>query len=106
MLDFWIFRGHLLKNPAEHAVGDFHDIVFDHAGDAFAAVGTGVGKGVARDALATGAGDQFEALRHFRRLLVFDAGVEIFFVFADDGEVDLGAIAQEGCQLETGRTLA
>jgi len=41
---------------------------------------TAYSKGVAHDPLAARPADQFQALRHVRRLLVLDAGVQILFV--------------------------
>ena len=82
-----ILGGHLVEDAMEQAVGELHDIVFGHAGDFFAAIGAGVLEGIADNALGAGTGNQFENLDDFIGLLVLDAGVQVFFVLADDDEV-------------------
>ncbi len=77
------FVEHFVKQP----VGHLHDVVFREAGDLLAVVATGVFEGVADDLFGAGARDQFQALVDLVRLPVLDAGVEIFFIFADDDDV-------------------
>ncbi len=81
---FGIFSADLIEDLVKQAVGELHDVVFGEAGNFFAIVLAGVFKGVTDDFFGAGAGDEFEALVDFVGLTVFDAGVEILFVFADD----------------------
>src|SRR5687767_734364 len=87
LLDSRIFGADFVEDPMEEAVAELHDVVFREAGDLFAIIGNGVLEGVAYDFLGAGAGDDFEALDHLVGLLMLDAGVEVFFVFAYDNDI-------------------
>lgn len=85
--DARIFGGHFIKDLVKESVGQLHDVVFGHAGDFFASVGFGVFECVANDSPGAGFGNEFEALDDVLGLAVFDSGVEVFFVFADDDDI-------------------
>ena len=76
----------------EQPVGHLHDVVFHEAGDLLAVVPAGVFEGVADDLLAARPRDQLDARGHFRRELVFDAGVQILLVLAHDHHVHVGML--------------
>ncbi len=79
----------LVEDLVEQAVGDLHDVVFGEAGHLLTAVGLRIFEGIPHDPLGALAGDQLQALRDIDRLLVLDASVEVFLVFADDDDVHL-----------------
>lgn len=88
--DVRIFGTDFVEDRVEKTVGHFHDIVFCEAGDFFAVIEFGILKGVTDDAFAARAGNEFEALNDVGCLLVFNACVEVFFIFADDDDVHAG----------------
>ena len=88
--DVGIFFGDFVEDFMEEPIGDFEDIVFGEAGHFFAAVGAGVFESIANDFFAAWARDDFEGVAGFGALAVFDACVEIFFIFADDDHVHFG----------------
>ena len=87
VFDVFVFGGDFIEDFMKQPVGQFHDIVFGKAGDFFATVGTSVLEGVADDFFGSWSGDEFQALHHVEGLAVFDARIEIFFVFANDDHV-------------------
>src|SRR5690606_17391778 len=81
------------KYLVEKTVGDLHDVVLHHAGHLFTAVGAGVFVGVAHDKFGPGAGDKLHTVASIARLAVLNAGVKVFFVFADDDHVHVLVLA-------------
>ena len=59
-----LLAGDFVEDFVEQAVGNFHDVVFGHAGDFFTAICAGIFKGIATDALTARAGDDFQARHH------------------------------------------
>ena len=53
---------------------------------------TRVLEGVAHDFFATRTTDELQTLHHIVRLAVFDAGVEVFFIFTDDHHIHGGVL--------------
>lgn len=93
VLDFWIVFCDLVEDLVELAVGELHDVVFREARDFFTAVFTGVFEGVVDDPLGGGGGDDLDSGIGLRGLVVFDAGVEIFLVLADNDDVHAGVFS-------------
>ena len=87
VFDFGVFFGYFIKHLVKQAIGLLHDVVFGETGYFFSAVLLRVFKCVAYDLFTAWAADQFQALHHFVGLLVFDPGIQVFFVFADDHDV-------------------
>lgn len=82
--DFWVFVTDFEEDLVEKAVSELHDVIFGEAGDFLAIIYSGVFEGKADDAFGAWARDEFDALDSVDGLLVFDTGVEIFFIFAND----------------------
>src|SRR2546421_2816069 len=87
-----ILHRNLVEHAVEEAVGQLHDVIFHEAGDFLAVVAPGILKGVAHDLLAAGTADEFEALHHIVRLAVFDARVQVLFIFTDDHHIHFGVL--------------
>ena len=85
----------LVKHFVKEAVGEFHDVVLRHARHMLAPVDSRVLERVADDPFAAGTRDELEALIHFVRLPVLDAGIEILFVLPHDHEVDTGVLGRD-----------
>ena len=80
---------HLPESGQEQPVRQLHDVGLVHAGDLFAAVGAGIVKGKAADALAGSAGDELDAVGGVLIQHVFDALVQVLSVFPHDDQIDL-----------------
>ena len=86
-LDVRIFRRDLVEDAVKQAVGPFHDVVFDEAGDFLAAEFLRVLKSVADDLFRAGPRDQLEAFLDLIGLAILDAGIGVLFVLADDDDI-------------------
>src|SRR5262249_22296567 len=89
VLEFGKFPVRAPHTLQEKAVGQFHDVGFVDSGDLFAPVGLGVEEGEAPDPQAGRLGDDLQALDDAGDDDVFQAGVEVFAVLADDDQVDV-----------------
>ena len=90
VFDLRILRGDLVKDFVKEAISDLHDVVFREAGDLLAIVAARIFKSVAHDLFRAGPRDELEALRHLIGLLILDAAVHIFFIFAHDDDIHAG----------------
>ena len=97
-----ILRRQLVEDLVEEAVRQLHDVVFGEGGDLGSTVVARVFEGVANDALAAGAGDELEGLHDVGGLAVFDPGVEVFFVLADQHHVHVGVVLGLDVGMERG----
>jgi hypothetical protein len=86
-LKLGILRAKLVENLMKQAVRELHNIVLAEASDFFPVVSTGVFESVADDFFRARTANQFEALVDFIGLAVLDAGIQIFFILADDYDV-------------------
>ena len=90
LLNIRVLCADLLKHLVKQAIRHLHDVVFDHAGDFFAAIVFGIFKGITHDFLAAGARDELQALKHLISLSMLNASIQILFVFPHDHHVHLG----------------
>ncbi len=83
-----IFIGDGAYGFEEEAVGELHDVGFVNGGDALAVIALRVLKGELGNAGGGFFGDDFEAFDDAGNDFVFEAGVEVFGIFADDDDID------------------
>lgn len=88
-LEGGVLLGGLVEGAAEQTVGQLHDVGLVDAGDLFAAVGEGKGKGELGNALRLCAGDDLERLDDAGHALVLQARVLALGVLTDDAQVDV-----------------
>ena len=87
LLDVRVLGTDFLEQLVEETIGQLHDVVLGHAGDALAAIRLRVLKRVADDASGSWLADELETLIDVLGLSVLDARVEIFLVLADDDHI-------------------
>ena len=85
--DVRVFCSNFVKDFSEQTIGLLHDVVFGKTSYLIASVEFSVFKCIADDLLTTWAANEFEALHYFIGLLVFDACIEVFFVFTNDHQI-------------------
>ena len=89
VFDVGIVGGDGANRLEEQAVRKFHDVGFVDGGDFFAAFAFGVFKGELCDARGGALGDDFQAFDDAGNDFVFEAGVKVLGVFADEDNVDI-----------------
>ena len=89
VLDFGILRGDVTDALEKEAVRELHDVGFVDGVNFFAAFALGIFEGEMRDLRGGFFSDDFEAFDNAGDDFVFEAGVEIFGVFADEHDVDV-----------------
>ena len=92
-----IFFGYIAENGQEHAIAEFHDIGFVDAGHFMTIMGQGVLKSGADDAAAGMTGDDFDGMHFIIIDFFFYAGIEIFCVFTERHQIDVGKWRFDGC---------
>ena len=87
--DRWVVRRELLEGVLQQALGELHDVRLRGAVDRFAAFGQRKSERELHDFLAAFARYDLQPFGDARRLHVFNAGVEILDVLANDDDVEL-----------------
>ena len=95
--DLRIVLGDFLEDRKEEAVAELHDIGLVDAGDLLAAVGYGVVEGGLDDAAAGLAGDDLDGMHFIVADFFFYAGIEVFRVFTEGDQVDVGEGRDHSC---------
>ena len=89
VFDVGILWGYVANGFEKEAIGELHDIGFVDGVNLFAAFTLGVFESEVGDLSRSFFGDDFEALDDAGDDFVFQAGVEVFGVFADEDDVDV-----------------
>ncbi len=92
--DVGILGADLVEEPVEEPIGHLEDVVFGEAGDFFSVVGACIFERIADDLFGSWASDHLQGVVDVVGLSVFDAGIEIFFVFPDDDDIHAGCLAR------------
>ena len=101
--DLRIILGDGVEDVEEQAVAHLEDIGLMDAGNLFASMGYGVVESGLNDAFTGLAGDELDGVDRVFIHLVFDADVQVFRVFPESDDVDVGEGRLDGC-VRFGRT--
>src|SRR5262249_51076772 len=97
-LDLRIIARDLAEAVEEEAVGHLHYVRLVDRGDFLAPFAAGVIKRKPSDSTGGPVGNDFQTLNYSRNDLVFESGVEILGVLADDDEVDVLVAARDALE--------